>query len=221
MAYSQISAFPVCIPDVEGPKYGDIVPVKGSPFHVDTSCKHQEDLVHRSLRIPIDPRFKAIKHYIDLASAKEGHFARVVGIERSGKLASCPEEMSFDNIASSESVGRKLQQQHHLQDRRDWQETFESSVSRLLIDFDLTHDPQSKLNHLDRLHEWFVDHGAKQQRKARESPRYLIADRKSLMMPGSTRNINTKLSGASLQLAGAYALGIHPKQIKDGSQTAR
>jgi len=54
----------------------------------------------------------------------------------------------------------------NIQGRTEWQESFDYRVRRLLQDIDLTEAPDCRLNHLDRMHEWFEEHGAKQTRKA-------------------------------------------------------
>merc|ERR1719321_724962 len=120
--------------------------------------------------------------------------------------------MSFEDIANMEVANNAdkggVKKEYMLQDRLEWQDAFDKSVSQLLIDFDLTFQPQGRLKHLDHMHDWFVDHGGKQQRKARKAPSYTTADRTaSRMPPGSTRDLGGKLSGTFQLLAGSYIIG--------------
>jgi len=71
----------------------------------------------------------------------------------------------------------------------EWQECLDHEVRRLFLDFQLSDVPACRLNHLDRMHNWFVQHGGKQARKAREGPSYLTADRDGKMWEGSTRDL--------------------------------
>merc|ERR1719436_269612 len=70
-----------------------------------------------------------------------------------------------------------------------WQEGFERNLKLLMVDFELSEVPSCRLNHLDRMHEWFTEHGAKQMRKVKKGPSYLTADRGQEMPAGSTKNI--------------------------------
>jgi len=82
--------------------------------------------------------------------------------------------------------------------RLEWQECFDHKVRRLFVDFQLSEVPACRLNHIERMHNWFEEHGAKQTRKAREGPSYLTADRSEKMWEGSTKDL-PKNGNASTQ----------------------
>jgi hypothetical protein len=185
-------------------------------FSCEPSVK-DEELARKSLRIAGDIRFKEMKHYADSASNGRNHFHRVMlGRGRLAELTK--EEMPPDDPASHDVTRREA---FALQDREDWESSFEKSINRLLVDLDLTHDPQARLNHLSRMHDWFVEHGAKQQRKAQAGPAYLIADRNSEMPPGSTKRLGCKRVGQSFVLVGTHSLSGAARPHTDGSLTAR
>mmetsp|Transcript_63873 Transcript_63873/g.101237 ORF Transcript_63873/g.101237 Transcript_63873/m.101237 type:complete len:227 (+) Transcript_63873:63-743(+) len=226
MAWQTLSNLPVNI------KHPDKTPLKELTFHSLPGSKfhappppEDDELTLKSLRITEDPRMKAIRHYRDHAKDNT-HFAHLLnhGATFAPKEATS-EGLTFTDIANMETKQESAQMrtnQYSLQERVDWQESFDKSVTRLMVDFDLTHEPGCRLNHLDRMSKWFVDHGGKQQRKARKAPSYLVADRTGKLPPGSTANLAGKLSGTSQLLAGSYQIGRRNKyQRADGSQSAR
>jgi hypothetical protein len=206
----------------------------GSKFQIPPS-EDDDGAREKSLHITTEPRFKAIKHYKDTRQ-DDDHFKRLLGTRTMAKTDGAGTgELSFNDIAAieratnAEKAGDR--KQYALQERVDWQDAFDKSVTRLLLDFDLTLEPTCRLSHLDRMHNWFLDHGGKQQRKARKAPGYITADRTaSRMPPGSTRDLGGKLSATSQLLAGSYIIGGQGSSARgnlartvhgDGSQTAR
>lgn len=186
------------------------------------------DEILRSLRLGTDPRMKEIKHYNDVSSnSQSDHFARMqkthvqsveeTRAESHGDTSTLGQK-SVENVSFQELVGQELDHRWNasprpratggLDDRVEWQETFERSVKRLLVDFDLSDTPHCRLNHLDRMHDWFLQEGGKQQRKEKQAPSFVTVDRSGTVpLPeGSTRNIAGKLSSASLSLAGSVSM---------------
>lgn len=231
MALPTISAHPV---NITGPSRHEF---KELHFHSLPGSKFQppapeeeSDVVMQSLRLTSDPRFAAIKHYRD-TRADDHHFQRLMNKTQvpSKTDGACAASISFNDIANMEcaAAAEKGEKKYYaLQERIHWQEAFDKSVSQLLVDFDLTHEPNCRLSHLDRMHGWFLEHGGKQQRKAQKAPGYLTADRTASRMPaGSARDLGGKLSGTSQLLAGSYLMrgksNARPSAHADGSQTAR
>lgn len=190
--------------------------------------EEEYDEVLRSLRLGTDPRMQAIKHYNEVsAGSNNEHFARmkkthVQSEEKTraqvhGDMAASGQK-SVENVSFQELVGQELDNHMDassrpratggLDDRVEWQETFDRSVKRLLVDFDLSDTPHCRLNHLDRMHDWFLQEGGKQQRKAAQAPSFVTVDRSGTVpLPeGSTHNITGKLSSASLILAGSVSM---------------
>lgn len=197
--------------------------------------KHDETL--KSLQIMTDPRLKAIKHYRDNQTHNH-HMERLMKqkvapesevVTQKGVNALTFEDVVIMDSANRQHLNSKKKDQYSLEDRIDWQDAFDKSVNRLLIDFDLTHAPHCRLNHLDRMDNWFLEHGGKQQRKAKKAPSYISVDRTNARMPaGSTRDLGGKLSATSQLLAGSYLMrgssgssGPSRTFHTDGSQTAR
>lgn len=225
---ASISSFPVNIPRLEQKEEKELTihSIRDSKFSV-APVFQDEELIQKSLRLPNDPRFVEIKHYTN--SGNEGHFARLMEGRRlsAGPVdARSSSDLTFTDAANvvlqnepSLQSQRLKCKQFELSERAGWQQCFDSSVSRLMIDFDLSHDAQCRLNHLDRMHAWYEEHGGKQQRKAEKAPNYLTADRTGKMPAGSTANVSTNLSGTSLLLAGAFAL--RGNRSPNGSVSAR
>jgi hypothetical protein len=214
-----------------------------SKFQMKVQDPKDDETMLKSIRIPADPRFREIKHFAKAAEEEGGHYQRMMQAKRGSVLGGDGDAAVGGNSAADMSfaeVARLAQQNAHtgseqfeIQGRQVWQQCFESSVSRLLVDFDLTTDAQCRLNHLDRMHLWFTEQGGKQQRTAKEGPSYLTSPRGAKPMPGSTGDFSRQLNGRSLMLAGAYQMHsrsrqpdgtflISPKnRHPDGSQSAR
>lgn len=172
----------------------------------------------KSLQIKTDERYAAISHYRDNGgtASSTGHFARLVQTNR--KLMGLPEkeivlgeksdfnDVSHWDIETQEAAGERAPRQSAacVGDRIEWQESFDHNVRRLLVDFQLSDVPDCRLHHLDRVHEWFEEHGGKQVRKARQAPSYLTVDRSGRMPPGSTKHISSPLSTTSQILSGTF-----------------
>jgi hypothetical protein len=113
--------------------------------------------------------------------------------DRMSPLESLEEEpQEVLRLPAAAPLDRVQVRQVGIGDRAEWQDTFDRSVRRLFVDFELSDVPSCRLNHLDRMHSWFLEHGAKQQRKVREGPSFLVADRSSEAPAGSTRNVPVK-----------------------------
>eukprot|EP00933_Yihiella_yeosuensis_P034675 TRINITY_DN28155_c0_g1_i1.p1 TRINITY_DN28155_c0_g1~~TRINITY_DN28155_c0_g1_i1.p1 ORF type:complete len:284 (+),score=40.93 TRINITY_DN28155_c0_g1_i1:103-954(+) len=98
-----------------------------------------------------------------------------------------------------------------------WQGAVDRSLKRLMIDFDLTDYPQCRLNHLDRMSDWFALHGhtpqmkkdhTKKPQEYTETPSFITVDRtnKREQLPaGSTHNVQGTFSETTELLFGMYS----------------
>jgi len=160
---------------------------------VDKSLKKNGEEVNKSLGLKQDTRFVQIKGYRDAGQAGK-HFASIVATEDTGKQARCtPSETTTPDPSS-------------LAGRIAWQDSFDSTINRLMVDFSLSDEPECRLNHLDRLYKWFNLHGAKQARKATISPSFLSLEKNAPAPLGSTRNVTAPLSQTSLVLSNSMAM---------------
>mmetsp|Transcript_29345 Transcript_29345/g.51403 ORF Transcript_29345/g.51403 Transcript_29345/m.51403 type:complete len:235 (-) Transcript_29345:151-855(-) len=220
MALPTISAHPVNIvsPEQRKQKPATLADVPNCKFKLEDQ-KMDDESALKSLRLTSDRRFCEIKHYTESASAGHSHLDRLMKNQRASQKIDPEAEgvpnlhpghnMTFQQLAEMEQNSPDMQQARMrlmgVQDRLAWQEHFDRSVTRLLIDFDLTTAPECRLNHLERMHSWFTEHGGKQQRKDRKAPNYIIADRKGEMPPGSTANLPAKLQDTAQILASSYS----------------
>eukprot|EP00429_Kryptoperidinium_foliaceum_P071105 CAMPEP_0176059834 /NCGR_PEP_ID=MMETSP0120_2-20121206/29819_1 /TAXON_ID=160619 /ORGANISM="Kryptoperidinium foliaceum, Strain CCMP 1326" /LENGTH=247 /DNA_ID=CAMNT_0017393371 /DNA_START=93 /DNA_END=837 /DNA_ORIENTATION=+ len=187
--------------------------------------KNQEKMLQReaqlmkSLQIPSDERYKKMQFFQDHGAT--GHFEHLVEQTRAEGdcvVGDIPVQRStFEVVEPEEREPRR--QVPGVGGRIEWQEAFDKQIRSLMVDFQLTDEPATRLKHLDQMHAWFQDHGGKQRRKVAKGPEYLTADRDSTMPPGSTKNL-AGMSATSLQLAGAYAMlarGARPPPKEGGS----
>mmetsp|Transcript_174302 Transcript_174302/g.558737 ORF Transcript_174302/g.558737 Transcript_174302/m.558737 type:complete len:221 (+) Transcript_174302:96-758(+) len=192
-----------------------------------TSAQIEKEEAERllSLRISQDKRFKQMDYFRTNASAC-GHFGHLQGEEETR----LNETSTFEDIVKREAANierqdKKKAQVGGIDERKEWQDALDQKVRQLMIDFDLTDVPSSRLAHLDRMHSWFTDHGARQVRKVVQGPNYLTAQRDETLPPGSTKHIQPP-SGTSLQLAGVYAMksprpDASPKSSQSSPSSAR
>jgi len=155
--------------------------------------QEEQDQILQSLRLPGDPRYAEMKNYKSSAAGQE-RFARLLSRQTAKfqqNFAEDVEKTQFDHLDLTNASSRPSQV-GGLQGRSDWQQAFDKSVNRLFVDFDLCPVPAYRLNHVERMHTWFTQHGGKQQRKAKEAPSYLVVDRSGVMPPGSTAQLSSK-----------------------------
>mmetsp|Transcript_63278 Transcript_63278/g.150924 ORF Transcript_63278/g.150924 Transcript_63278/m.150924 type:complete len:220 (-) Transcript_63278:120-779(-) len=188
---------------------GNLGSVGGTNVQARLEDTERSNQVIRALRIPTDPRYREIKHYTEAGKESHCHFARMqqrmlksksMAVDGSTATASQADEVDVASINYDE-----LEKQ--VGDRLAWQETFDRSVKRLMVDFSLSEEPQCRLHHLERLHDWFTEHGAKTVRKAAAAPNFLTMDLDRAPPPGSTRNFRGPSSNNPLSLAGAFQVG--------------
>merc|ERR1719203_126978 len=98
-------------------------------------------------------------------SVASGHFARLCNNVVDGVDASVVDSAAlFSRIAEEEvrrerdweEDGRQRQRDANLQERVEWQDSFDRRLKQLLTDFELSEVPSCRLNHLDRMHSWFT-----------------------------------------------------------------
>mmetsp|Transcript_87419 Transcript_87419/g.187515 ORF Transcript_87419/g.187515 Transcript_87419/m.187515 type:complete len:223 (-) Transcript_87419:109-777(-) len=174
-----------------------------------------EKSIMKSLRIPLDERYKRMHYYRHnggTASAS-GHFARLCKRGDRGGTAALLEDVKatkeLENILDLEEHEERIRAKHvgDLESRVRWQEEFDRHLKLLMVDFELSEVPSCRLNHLDRMHSWFTEHGGKQMRKVKPGPSYLTADRGQDMPAGSTKNIAARRGIGSLRLKEAFQVG--------------
>mmetsp|Transcript_133653 Transcript_133653/g.415668 ORF Transcript_133653/g.415668 Transcript_133653/m.415668 type:complete len:271 (-) Transcript_133653:137-949(-) len=95
--------------------------------------------------------------------------------------------------------------------RVNWELNFRSNLQKLMLDFDLSSDPNCRLNHLNRLHKWFQHEGKKQTRKERASPSFLMFNKDGQPQPGSARDLIAPSDFATLNLASAVKMRNYPR----------
>mmetsp|Transcript_122195 Transcript_122195/g.243275 ORF Transcript_122195/g.243275 Transcript_122195/m.243275 type:complete len:196 (+) Transcript_122195:84-671(+) len=171
------------------------------------------DMISRSLQIKNDKRYQDIDYYQKTSETADSHYARM--IQRSRRMQGLPEEQTVLKEDSSHAEiaswneefdesdvfwSRKQSMKEpatNIQGRTEWQNSFDHRIRRLLQDFDFTEAPDCRLKHLDKMHEWFDEHGAKQTRKAKEGPSYIKLERTEERPAGSTLR-NTSLPAVAL-----------------------
>mmetsp|Transcript_51368 Transcript_51368/g.119394 ORF Transcript_51368/g.119394 Transcript_51368/m.119394 type:complete len:217 (-) Transcript_51368:188-838(-) len=177
-----------------------------------------EEATVRSLQIKNDERYIAMNHYTEQMSGSknDSHYSRLVRKNRelvgrrtgSQVLDDCStwQEVSDWSLNTEVDFGERFRKQPvaHIADRIDWQESFDHRVRRLLLDFQLSDVPSCRLQHLDRMHAWFQEHGAKQTRKAQQGPSYLKVDRNTSVPAGSTRGLDLAKSTTTEILSTAF-----------------
>jgi len=231
-AFGQLSNLPVNIVFPEIEEQSKVA----NPFKASPGSKFQpppprnRDVIVKALRIPVDPRFQEIRHFSNNAQSETGHFKKLCRKSVFGQAlpqVPCHTDLSFAEVVAmerscKEASGQRKPVRDKVQERLVWQQGFETSVTKLLVDFDLTNDAQCRLNHLERMHKWYLQHGGKQGRKAKASPNYITTERAAVVLPGGTSGLSQHLSNNALVLQGAYRKkGNKAGPHAGGSQTAR
>jgi len=151
-----------------------------------------------------DRQDETMEHYSAYGgtSEKVGHFARICRTNRQPHAWEQPQPCIKNSSDIESGAPRKVEHHRHSlrqsimpsahmdpRDHLEWQESFDVKVKKLFIDFELTNSPNSRMNHHERMHDWFAVHGQKEIRKSKGGPSFLTADRTRSMPPGSTANI--------------------------------
>lgn len=146
----------------------------------------------QSLRLANDPQYKEMRRYSNSGAA---HFERLLNGQGNDKsqVVTC---LDPDAVETASIEGRA-----------QWQNSFDKTVKKLMVDFDLSNEPTARLNHLRRMHDWFVTHGGKQQRKERAPPHHIRLGKNEPLPPGSARHCGRAGSSAAhLSMAGNMAM---------------
>lgn len=146
------------------------------------------------MRLRTDSRYQEIEHY----TKSDEHFKRL--LEKAGGTAQTLQTIKLDDLDTP------AEPKAEIRDRVYWEKAFDKSVKSLLIDFDLSDEPNYRLEHLDRMHKWFETHGQKQSRKAKQAPNYLVVEKNAVVPAGSTQNVSGNLSDTSLILAASMTM---------------
>eukprot|EP00929_Paragymnodinium_shiwhaense_P107414 TRINITY_DN73506_c0_g1_i1.p1 TRINITY_DN73506_c0_g1~~TRINITY_DN73506_c0_g1_i1.p1 ORF type:complete len:268 (+),score=56.84 TRINITY_DN73506_c0_g1_i1:90-893(+) len=170
----------------------------------------------KSLQIHHDARYMKMDFYRHFGgtNATEGTFTRLVGQNR---------KMNGHNGGNLPSVGKDLspQQLAELEIEFPDPDGWEAPRSRRLFDdLDMTGVPSARLGHLDRMHAWFREHGAKQARKAKQGPNFLRFSRncsEAEAPAGSTRSIlrQAKPGGVEAGFNSVVVGGSYVKVVKN------
>jgi len=170
----------------------------------DVLRAEKEEKIIKSLQLEQDERYEAMDYYSAHGGTadKTGHFARICRANR--QLHALEKEhphikhtSNFEEVAGWEIENdeyswpprQSVTPAVHVDPRVQWQESFDGEVKKLFVDFKLTSSPNCRLNHLERMHDWFTEHGQKQTRKNKRGPSFLTVDRTLPLPPGSTANI--------------------------------
>jgi hypothetical protein len=193
----------------------------------------------KSMDITNEPKYKEMKYKKDAAMAEGSHFARIEGAEKTVKEdGECPTDISFARVVEMEKQAQagaeslsKNQRLFAVHDRLVWQQEFGRSVDRLLVDFELTQDPNIRVRHLDHMYGWFKDQGGKQERKIAHAPNYLTLD--NLVPPtapgqepmppppGSARGMGGEPSAAAVALSTVYDMPLTPRPAAASERSPR
>lgn len=171
----------------------------------------------RSLQLKNEARYKEIEHFTE--GAWRSHFYRMCQQQSSGSsgeaaAAGSGKRQSQFRMDSTMQAGGDTAQVappgaalDNIQGRIQWQEDFDLTTKRMMIDFELSEgDAKCRLNHLDRLHDWFKESGGKQARKAEKAPNYLTTKKNDPPSPGSARSVQGPLSSTAVILAGSVRM---------------
>lgn len=184
------------------------------------SLASQSSSLQRSLQISTDPRYEEIKHYDD--GGWKAHFSNTMDASKKPKV----DPTSLKDATKLDSGPSKTWDTIHVPESEDlvdapgvmagrchWQDSFNLTVKRLMVDFDLSSTPSCRLNHLDRFHDWFEESGQKQARKARAEPNYVTISKNETVPAGSSRSgaARQPLSATSLILAGSMRMRKSPR----------
>jgi len=73
--------------------------------------------------------------------------------------------------------------------RTNWEESLTTEVRHLMVDFKLSNDPKCRLNHLERVHDWFSREGRKKAKQMSQpaSRHFLTFEKYQAPRPGSLR----------------------------------
>lgn len=111
-------------------------------------------------------------------------------------------ELEFQALANREvQAGSAGNRTEKFAGRVNWETSFRSNMTSLMVDFNLTTDPGCRLHHLDRLHNWFTKEGRKQTRKEKPAPNFLTFENHLAPLPGSARSIAPPSSIETCNLA--------------------
>eukprot|EP00929_Paragymnodinium_shiwhaense_P034287 TRINITY_DN18678_c0_g1_i1.p1 TRINITY_DN18678_c0_g1~~TRINITY_DN18678_c0_g1_i1.p1 ORF type:complete len:261 (+),score=76.51 TRINITY_DN18678_c0_g1_i1:134-916(+) len=170
-----------------------------------------------SLRIATDARYRSMDYYKRFGGTNSAHFqkmknddSKLKGQDPNAEERDVSQFAVEKRVVEEEPEWVKARQKPvcSVEERLEWNEVFDRQVKKLFVDFDLSEAPACRLNHLDRMHSWFKNHGAKQARQGQKAPNYLVQPRNDDMPPGSARNILSRLSDSSSVLKGVYTTPV-------------
>lgn len=175
--------------------------------------------VRRALHIKKEKRFAEIEHFSECDTWKFPKSFDGAGVAEEGRSDASKRRSLFRPDGTLRAGGngngpgdyRPGSVQSRLYGRYQWQDQFDSTIKRLMVDFDLSEESGCKLNHLDRFHGWFRDHGQKSADKAKEGPSYLTVSKNEPLPAGSSRNHKAPLSNTSMILARSMRMRKSPR----------
>jgi len=193
-----------------------------------------ERLRQRSVSLFADPKMKEIVHFVSshqheerlrAASASAGNAqpntagrlandASISTLSRWSENEAPTEQPSFALISDD----GKPQSVSNVQARLEWRDNMDMTLARLMQDTDFALDDRLKegcshslrCQHLDKMYDWYNQHGMKEVRKEREAPPYLCFQDNTPTMPGSLRAYPSPAKGRN---ANASLLTPHEQQL--------
>lgn len=147
-----------------------------------------------------------------------------------GTLPVFPSAIRRDRGIAQQNLGdlhrpKKKDEYRNVEGKLAWAESFDDTLRKLLIDFELSADASCRLNHLDRLHAFFKEQGMSKARKPTQAPNFLVLEHPPGGTPGrwpkgSPRNIDRELSGASVLLSSTVRMKKSP-QLLEAAEASR
>lgn len=111
----------------------------------------------------------------------------------------------------------------NLEGKTAYAESFDSTLKRLLIDFELSADANCRTNHLNRLHAWFHEQGGKKARQPKTGLHYPALEHPpggtaGRWPKGSPRNNDSQLSEACVMLSNSMRMKKTPQLMEAASR---
>jgi len=119
--------------------------------------------------------------------------------------------LDMDAIAQREVSGYDRQVAGRFRERTNWDASFRARMNRLMTDFDFSTDPKLRLNHMERLNEWYEFQSKRGDQKETPSPNFLTFNSDSQTLPGSARDLAAPTRTATLNLASVVKMPRSPR----------
>lgn len=111
-----------------------------------------------------------------------------------GSRAELPDSLKAEEEKEQEGPVKLVRRTNRFQSRLQWRDEMDHSLRRLFIDVELARDErlkeyshQVRCEHLDKIYDWYLQHGMQEARKERATPPYVRYTSGDSVMPGSLR----------------------------------